>query len=162
MRRLVLSCGIKSVSPGQRIAIITKVLAIFLIVGPPAGAVAFFVGMGLYAVVQSGDAAGLAWVPLFGIIYGVPLSYLIGAIPAAIAGLILGVSAALSYRPGLLFATATGLAVGVGLVAAGGRPILATTMQNPADSVSSLPLLGTCVAATLVCWMLASAVVRRR
>jgi hypothetical protein len=143
---------------GQRIATIAKVLAIFVALGPPIGALVLFMGMGLYVWMQSGDVAGLVWVPLLGIIYAVPLSYLIGAIPAGIAGLIVGVAAAFSYRPGMLFATATGLAVGLGLVYAGGRPIFSTTLHNPSENVSAVLIVGTCLAATLACWAVARAV----
>ena len=145
---------------GQRIATIAKVLAIFVGLGPPIGALALFVGIGLYVSMQSGDFAGLMWIPMLGIIYAVPLSYLIGAIPAAIAGLIVGVAATFNYRPGFLFSTATGLAIGLGLVYAGGRPILRTTLENASDNVSAVLLVGTCLAATLTCSALARAVIK--
>jgi hypothetical protein len=145
---------------GQRIAMIAKVLAIFVVIGPPAGAFAFFVGLSFYVFMQSGDVAGLLWIPLFGIIYAVPLSYLIGAIPAALAGLMVGVAAVFQFRPGLLFSAATGLAIGLGLVYAGGRPILVTTPENASDTISAVLLVGTCLAATLICCALARAVIK--
>jgi len=149
------------VSWKQRVAIIAKVLAIFLILGPPAGAIAFFVGLGLHVFLQSGDVAGLMWLPLFGIIYAVPLSYLIGAFPALVAGLVLSVAAASGYRPGILFSAVTGTAVGLGLAYYGGRPISVTATEGNSDNATALILVGTCLAATLICWVLARAVVKR-
>lgn len=138
-------------------AVVLKYLAVFLLAGPPVGALAFFIGMAVYALVQSGDVSGLMWIPLFGIIYAVPLSYLIGVVPAGVAGLVIGAKAAFHRPPGFMFAAATGFVVGVGLVYAGGRP-----MTVPAeDNVASLFLVGTCLVATIVCWAAARAMDQR-
>jgi len=68
---------------GRRLTILLKILGLLL--GPPVGALTFFVGMSIYGVSQTGDIAGMWWLSLFGLIYGVPLSYLMGIAPAATA-----------------------------------------------------------------------------
>lgn len=144
----------------RRVATVAKYLGIFVAIGPPAGGLAFFAGIGLVALVQNGDVAGLLWIFLFGLIYGVPMSYLLGAIPAAVAGLAVGLAATCNLRPGLWLATAVGLAVGIGLVLAGGRPLFAAVAEGGSDNLSAVLLVATCVAATLAATGVARAVIR--
>lgn len=146
----------------RRLTILLKVLGVFLLIGPPVGALTFFIGMGVYGVSQTGDIAGMWWLSLFGLIYGVPLSYLMGIAPAAAAGFILGATAALHRTPGLLFSIVTGVAVGLGLVCAGGRPVVALPSGETAtDYVSVVLLITTCLVATVVCWTVARCIIGR-
>lgn len=144
---------------GRRLTILLKVLGVFLLIGPPVGALTFFVGMGVYGVSQTGDFAGMWWLSLFGLIYGVPLSYLIGIAPAAAAGFILGATAALHHVPGLLFSTATGFFVGLWMVYAGGRPIAPPSTETASDYVPVVLLIATCLVATVLCWAIARLVI---
>lgn len=140
---------------GRRLAILLKVLGVFLLIGPPVGALTLFVGMGVHGASQTGDIAGLWWLSLFGLIYAVPLSYLMGIIPAAAAGFILGAAAALHHVPGLAFSIATGILVGVGLVYYGGRPVAIPSAETASDYVPVVLLITTCLVATVVCWAIA-------
>lgn len=146
--------------PGRRLTILLKVVGVFLLVGPPAGALTFFVGMGVYGVSQTGDIAGMWWVSLFGLIYGLPLSYPLGIAPAAAAGLVLGATAALHHVPGFLFAAVTGFLVGLWLVYAGGGPVAPPDAGTASDYVSTALLVTTCLVPTVVCWAVARCTIR--
>lgn len=132
-----------------------KILTVFVLLGPPIGAIAFFAGMGIYGASQTGDLASLLWVFLFGLIYGVPLSYFIGMIPAAIAGLILGALAVFHRTPGTLLSVATGIIVGLGVVYSGGRPAIPDSLESASDYVPAFLLIVTCLVATVFCWAVA-------
>jgi hypothetical protein len=146
---------------GQRLTILLKVLGVFLLMGPPVGALTFFAGMGVYGSTQTGDIAGIWWLSLFGLIYGVPLSYLMGIAPAAAAGFILGATAALHRVPGHLFSTATGFFVGLWLAYAGGTPTALLNAETASDYVPIVLLIATCLVATVLCWAVARCTIRR-
>lgn len=139
----------------RRLTHLLKVLAIFAILGPPIGAVTFFAGIGAYGTSQTGDPASLMWVFLFGAIYAVPLSYLIGIMPAAIAGLILGGLAIFHRAPGLHTSAVIGLLIGIGLVYSGGRPTMQDTAESASEYAPALILISTCLIATVLCWAVA-------
>ena len=69
---------------GRRLTILLKVLGVFLLMGPPVGGLTFFAGIGVYGASQTGDIADIGWITLFGLIYGLPLGYLVGLAPAAV------------------------------------------------------------------------------
>jgi len=140
---------------GRRLVNLLKVLAVFVLLGPPIGTLTFFAGMGVYGAGQTGSLSDLMWIILFGLIYAVPLSYLIGIIPAGIAGIILGTVAVLYRTPGTLLSMATGLMVGFGLVYSGGGPTLPDTVESASDYAPTLLLVSTCLVATVVCWAVA-------
>lgn len=142
----------------RRLTILLKILGVFVLLGPPVGALTFFVGMGVYGASQTGDIAGMWWLSLFGLIYGVPLSYLMGVVPAAAAGLILGATAVLYRPPGFLFSMVTGVAVGLGLVYSGGRAVTLQSDETATDYVPVVLLITTCLVATVVCWAVARCV----
>lgn len=146
-------------SAGRRLTVLLKVLAVFLLIGPPVGALTLFVGIGVYGASQTGDVASIWWLSLFGLIYAVPLSYLVGYAPAAAAGLILGATAALHHVPGLLFAAATGLVVGLWLVHAGGMSVMPPGAETGADYVPVVLLVSMCVVATVLCWAVARCII---
>ncbi|MGE0630668.1 MAG: hypothetical protein AB7O43_23020 [Hyphomicrobiaceae bacterium] len=148
-------------SLGRRLTILLKVLGVFLALGPPVGALTFFAGMGVYGVSQTGDIAGMWWLSLFGLIYGVPLSYPLGVAPAAAAGFVLGAVAALHRVPGLLFSIATGFLVGLWLVYAGGRSIALPGAETASDYVPVVLLITTCLVATVLCWTVARCIIGR-
>jgi len=141
--------------PMQRLLILLKVLVVFGLIGPPVGALTLFATIGLYGAAQTGDPAAVLWVALFGLIYAVPLSYLIGIIPAVCAGLVLGVAAAFHRPPSYLAAMAAGAVVGLGLVHSGGSPIVPSSAETPSEYAPAAFLIVTCVVATVVCWAVA-------
>ena len=145
---------------GQRLAVLLKVLAVFLVMGPPVGALAFFVGVGINGVIETGSIADAALYTMFGLIYGVPLSYLIGTTPALISGSILGATAALHHVPGLPFASAVGFVVGLGmaLYAIGGS-IEPPSAETVSGYVFSLFLFAACLVSTVACWAVARLIV---
>ena len=142
---------------GARIRRLVWILLVFVVVGPPIGALAFmlalaFVGMG-YRV----DLGGLTWVALFAVIYGIPFGYLIGIGPAAAAGLIVGIRQAFFGRMAWWLALATGLVVGAGFQFATGQSLVSTE-QSVGSREQSAIMIVTCMAATFACW----AIMRRR
>ena len=144
----------------RQAATLLKVLAVFALAGPPIGALVMFAGFAVIAAVQSGDLAGLAWIPLFGLVYGVPLSYMIGIGPALTAGLIIAVWGVTVRPPGLVVALATGAAVGLGLNSLGGQS-LASVARNPGSDATAFVLLAAaCVLSTLACWALSRPLLR--
>lgn len=142
----------------RRAATVLKVLAVFALAGPPIGALAIFAGFALIAAVQSGDLAGLAWIPLFGLVYGAPLSYMIGIGPALAAGLIIAVWGVLMRPPGVPFALATGLAVGLGLNALGGQNLISVSQSKDATAFGLVT--AACLLSTLACWMMSRRMLR--
>jgi hypothetical protein len=140
--------------PVRRLIVLLKVLGVFALMGPPVGALTFFVAIGLYGAVQTGDAATLLWVTLFGFIYAVPLSYLIGIVPALSAGLILGVVAIVHRPPGILGSIMVGTAVGIG-VGSEDLSLLAPGNVPASDyALAAIPIM-TCLVATVSCWAVA-------
>lgn len=146
---------------GRRLTILLKVMGVFLLMGPPVGGLTFFAGIGVYGASQTGDIADMGWITLFGLIYGLPLSYPMGIAPAAAAGFILGATAALHHVPGNLFSAATGFVVGLWLVHAGGLSLPLPSAENASDYVPAVLLLATCLVATVLCWAVARRTIGR-
>jgi hypothetical protein len=137
-----------------------KVLVVFLIMGPPVGALTFFVGVGINGVIETGNVADVALPTMFGLIYGVPLCYSIGTTPTAISGLILGATAALNRAPGLLFAATVGIAVGIGMAfyAIGGS-IELPSAETASGYIFSVSLFAACLVSTVICWIVAHSII---
>jgi len=140
---------------GQRLAVLLKVLTVFLIMGPPVGALTFIVGMSVYGASQTGNIADILSFSLFGLIYVLPLIYLVGIAPAAVIGLILGATAALHHVPGLLFSIATGFLIGLWSVYAGGSSIPLPSAETISDYVSVVLLMTAYLVPTVLCWIVA-------
>ncbi len=145
---------------GRHLISLLKVLGVFVLLGPPIGALTFFAGIGVYGASQTGNIADVMWIFLFGLIYAVPLSYLMGAIPAAITGLILGALAIFHRIPGTPISAATGVLVGLGLVHSGGRPTLPHNIESASEYVPAFLLIATCLVATVICWAVARRLIR--
>lgn len=146
---------------GQRLIVVLKVVAVFILLGPPIGAATMFAGIGVYGAMQTGDVADVLWLTLFGMIYGAPLSYFIGFAPAAIAGAILGVIAVLHRVPGFLMAVAVGTIVGVGLLYSSGSSLAPPANDDVTKTGSDLLLVASCVVPTAICWMVARCIFGR-
>jgi hypothetical protein len=136
----------------RRLALLLKVVGVYLLVGPPVGALVFFLSIALVGMGQKVDLAGLGWIGLFALFYGVPFSYLIGIGPAAVAGLVVGVRNAFFGPANWLFAGVTGLGVGIGLLIMSGQQIVPLTVRDTASPVSNAVMIVTCFVSTMICW----------
>ena len=128
------------------------ILIVFVLVGPPVGALVFFLTIALFGMGQKFDLAGLGWIGLFALIYGVPFSYLIGIGPAAVAGLAIGIRDAFFRKTTWAFAILTGLGVGVGLLLMSGQQLIPPKASGTEYPISNPVLLLTCFVSTMVCW----------
>ena len=130
------------------------ILIVFVIVGPPVGALVFFLTIALFGMGQQVDLAGLGWIGLFAVIYGVPFSYLIGIGPAAVAGLVIGIRDAFFRTATWAFAILTGLGVGVGLLVMSGQQLIPPTESGTEYPISNPVLIITCFLSTMFCWFI--------
>lgn len=146
--------GARSMRSWWAVRQVLAVLAVFVVAGPPIGAIAFFLFVSLIGMGRGVDIAGLGWVGLFALIYGVPLSYLIGVVPAAVAGGILGLGRACLGWSGWLPAMLTGFGIGIGLQLLSGQPLPGLEAATTSDGAKNALMIGVCVAATLACWSL--------
>jgi hypothetical protein len=139
---------------GARVRRLLAIVLVFILCGPPVGALVFMLAVAVVGMGNQADLGGLTWVALFAIIYAIPFGYLIGFTPALAAGLIVGVRQAFFGPATWWFALGAGLAVGVGFQLATGQPLL-----PPADTDMNMREQGpimilTCACSTLVCWSL--------
>lgn len=134
---------------GRRLAVTGGIVLLFLVAGPPIGAVSLFLLIGLGGLADGADLSGLGWIGLFGLIYGAPLSYLIGAPPAAAAGVLVGVRQAWWGRVAWPYAGLAGLVTGLGLLWLSATPVY--QLGDMPVRGSGPFLLLTCLTATLAC-----------
>jgi len=140
----------------QRLLCFVSIVLVFMLVGPPIGALVFMLTVALTAMGPNVDLAGLFWVGLFAMIYAVPVSYLIGVGPAAISGVVIGVRQAFFGPLSWWAAALIGLAVGVAMTVLAAQPLL--PRAGGEDSPATVPvMLVTCLAATFACWTLVRA-----
>jgi hypothetical protein len=99
---------------------VLAIMLVFVLIGPPVGAFIFMLAIAA-ANMTNPDLAGLSWVAIFALLYGVPLSYLFGTLPAAAAGLLIGVWQCFIRRSSWMVALGVGLIVGLGFLYAIGR-----------------------------------------
>ena len=146
-------------SNARRIWCFAKTLLVFLLLGPPIGALMM---MGMLATVGLVNADGatakdVATIVLFALIYAVPLSYLMGAIPAGIVGAVSGARQIWRGPVAWWLALIIGLAAGLWLYRAGGGPFPTGADGQPERSSQTLRLatmIATCLVPTMVCWSL--------
>ncbi len=129
------------------------VLLLFLVLGPPLGALAFFLSIGLVNLGHGVLPEDLVTIGLFALIYGVPLSYMMGAAPAALAGLAIGLWQGFVGRVALPGAIATGAATGVGLTAYSGTQVWPSSTAEAPELVIAGVLVATCLVPTVLCWL---------
>ena len=137
---------------GARIWRLITIVLVFIIVGPPVGAIAFVLSTALIGMGMKVDPAGLTWIGLFALIYAVPLSYLIGAGPAAAVGLLVGVRQAFFGAIRWPYALAIGLASGLALLVLSGQPMIPFSGNNASHPVHIPAMISVCLSATLACW----------
>ena len=137
---------------GARIWRLITIVLVFIIVGPPVGAIAFVLSTALIGMGMKVDPAGLTWIGLFALIYAVPLSYLIGAGPAAAVGLLVGVRQAFFGAIRWPYALAIGLASGLALLVLSGQPMIPVSGDSAAQPVHIPVMISVCLSATFACW----------
>jgi hypothetical protein len=157
-----------TMSPVRHVA---GIVMIFMLVGPPVGGLVFLVGRWIAAIVletgSSGDWLKIITIALIGVVLSAfaaiaaaPYSYLYGIVPAAVAGLVIGI---LRRQHGRLN-TSTVLVIGGGIGIASSlvlsrlMGVAAYGLINPLSGfdVTDYVLYAlSCVAATLASWGLA-------
>jgi hypothetical protein len=137
---------------GPRVARLISIVLVFMVVGPPVGAMVFMLTVALIGLGARADLQGLTWVAMFAVIYAVPFSYLIGVGPAAAAGLIVGIRQTYFGRVRWWFALAAGIVVGVGFLLLTGQPLMRFGDEAGALREHSAVIVLTCLGATMVCW----------
>lgn len=128
------------------------VLLVFLLAGPPIGAVTVSLAGGLVALIF-GDEYGMAGLVFYSGLLAIPLSWLVGGAQAAVAGIAFATFAAVARRPSIAAGIVGGFAAGLVFVARG-------DLEGPALAV----VLAAHVAAAATCGAIAKSMlqVRRR
>jgi hypothetical protein len=140
-------------SVGARIGRLIAVVIVFVVVGPPLGALVL-VGLveGLAQHYQDLDSSDRHFVTLIDLIIAVPVSYWYGTMPALAAALVIGVRQAFFGRATWPMALATGLVVSlVVLDRSGAHPFSARPLDGAFPSSASIVIIA-CLVATMACW----------
>ncbi len=125
------------------------VVLIFLLVGPPVGAVVFLAMLALW-LGKSSDPGAVASVFAFLTLYGLLFSWFIGGLPAVLTGLVFAIWQTFIGRVRATLAAVAGVGAGLLVTLAAGD--IARDIGDP----PMFPLyLVTCLAATMVCWLMA-------
>jgi hypothetical protein len=128
---------------------ILSIVVIFALLGPPIGAIVLFSAIAVMSFGIS-DPKGTAAVILFALIYGIIFSYFIGTVPAALAGLAVGLWQTFIGRVPWFVALAIGVVAGLGLAAFSGEAP-STLDDNAIDWYRPLLVL-VCLVPTMLCW----------
>jgi hypothetical protein len=143
-------------STAARIGRLIAIVLVFVVLGPPIGAViwvAIVTGIGMPPDWDMADP-GRSWLTLLGLVYAVPMSYFLGAVPAAGAGLLIGITQSFIGRAGWPLALGTGLVVAIVVLERSGEGTLAASPdQNPFPEYPAVMILA-CLIPTLLCWAL--------
>ena len=145
-------------APGlaSRIGRLIAVVLVFVVLGPPLGAVIWVALLAGLSLPPDWDAAapGFTWFTVLGLIYAVPMSYFFGAAPAAAAGLVIGTVQSFIGRAGWPLALGTGLVVAVVVIERSGQGTFAATPdQSPFPEYPAVMILA-CLVPTMLCWVL--------
>ncbi len=125
------------------------VVLIFLLVGPPVGAIVFL-GMLAVWIGKGSDPGAIGSVFAFLTLYGIIFSWFIGGLPAILTGLFFAIWQTFIGRTRWTLAAIAGIVAGLCLVAFAGD--IARDIGDP----PMMPIyLVTCFAATMACWVLA-------
>lgn len=148
----------KRQSPGSRFI---GIVAVFLVIGPPVGALAVTLLLAALGL-GSGQGAG-GWADqgrlvvgaiLLGLVFGIPISYIVGAVPAAMIGL---ATAAWDARKGRVpFHVPLGAALVLGVLAAGRLNHL--VLSAGGERAAQVAVLLAHLAAACLCWLMARAI----
>jgi hypothetical protein len=143
-------------SPAARIGRLIAIVLVFVVLAPMIGAliwVALVAGIGLPPDFDGSDP-DRHWLTLLGLIYAVPMSYYFGAVPAAVAGLVIGITQAFVGRAGWPLALGTALVVAVAVLQRSGQlSLVGAPDQSPFPEYPAIMIL-TCLVPTMLCWVL--------
>lgn len=134
------------------------VVLIFVLVGPPVGALTFLGLLSLWIARDASEPGSAGMIFAFMTLYGVWLSWFVGGGPAALTGLVFATWQTFVGRVSWAVAGLIGLCAGVGVWAVAGG-----TYPGAPEDPPFLPLyLITCFVATMACWLLARSFVTAR
>jgi hypothetical protein len=137
-----------------RIGRLAAIVLVFVLLGPLLGGTVFSVATATFGFGWNVDAHDALFIALFTWLFGAPIAYAVGFLPAVAAGLVIGIRQCFFGRAKLLFAIATGLAVGAAFL------LVRWLLDAPDKSYAPtfVPIgLATCLLPTIMCW----AIVRR-
>jgi hypothetical protein len=140
-------------SVGQQICRVLAIVLVFALIGPPAGAFFFLMMTALIGMGGNADLAGMTWIGFFALIYGIPFGYLIGIVPAILAGLLIGVPQVFYRQTPWWFAVVAGALTGIAFQIGTGQPLI-----PQGDDIVKLyghgpAMIVTCIVSTLICWL---------
>jgi hypothetical protein len=139
-----------------RIARLLATVLVFVVLGPPLGAVIWIGILAALSMPPQMDAAdpSFTWFTLLGLLYAVPMSYFFGAGPAAAAGLVIGLAQSFVGRAGWPLALGTGLVVAVVVLERSNDGALPAVSDRSALPEYSAIMILACLISTLLCWSL--------
>ncbi len=126
------------------------VLLVFVLVGPPLGSLTVSFAGSLVALAL-GDDTGVAGLVFYSGLLGIPLSWFVGGVQAAVAGLAFATFVVVGKRPSIAIGIAGGLVAGLGY-------LLREDLYWPASGVVLLAH----VVAAAICGMSAKSMLRAR
>jgi len=140
-------------SVGARIGRFIAVVIVFVVIGPPVGALALVLLVESLGHYGNPDIEGFDrhWVTLLDLVLAVPVSYWYGTMPAAAAALVIGIRQAFFGRATWPMALATGFIVALAVLARSGQRPVAAMAEGRAFPESAIVMLA-CLVATMVCW----------
>jgi hypothetical protein len=142
--------------PAARVGRLIAIVLVFVVLGPPLGAVIWVAVLAGIGMPPEWDVTGadLHRLTLLGLIYAVPMSYYFGAGPAAAGGLVIGLTQSFIGPSGWPLALGTGLVVAIVVLERSGQGSFAGTReQSPFPEYPAIVILA-CLIATLLCWFL--------
>jgi hypothetical protein len=137
-----------------RIGRVAAIVLVFVLLGPLLGSAVFSVATAMFGFGWNVGAYDALFITLFTWLFGAPMAYAVGFLPAVAAGLVIGIRQCFFGRASLLFAIATGLVVGALFLCV--RWLLDVPDKTYAPTFVPIGL-ATCLLPTIVCW----AIVRR-
>ncbi len=138
----------------KRILRLAAILLVFVLVGPPVGALGFALLISLDAAARQVDLQGLSWLGPLALLYGIPMSYVFGLLPAVAAGLLVGIRRAYFGPVAARHALIVGGLVGLGVALSTGQHQLPIEESGTSLPETGAVLFFTCLAATMVCWLI--------
>lgn len=150
--------------PQPSIGRFVGIVAVFVALGPPVGALAVMLllaalglGSGLAADGWLDQGRFAVGVMLLGLVFGLPISYIVGGVPAALVGLAI---AAWDARTGSIsLYVALGTALVLGVLAASRASGLVSASEG--ERAAQIAILLAHLAAAGLCWFLARAIFGR-
>jgi hypothetical protein len=144
----------------RRVWRVVAIVWIFIIAGPAVGTLFFMLATALLGMGKGADFAGLTWIALFALIYGLPFGYFIGIWPAVATGLAIGIRQVYFGGASAWFAVLAAILVSVGSLLATGQSILMKTGDETSFPAYSALVITTCIVSTLLCWTIVRGWVR--